>query len=84
MVFHNLVDVSDIFLLGGTEKGEAGARGRGGGFGFVLKMPGGGVLPRGGGTARGPGVSPGNWGGGGGAKFFFFGAEMSTKISAVH
>ena len=66
-----------FFLLRGGEGARSVSKGVGG-VGFLLKMPGGGVLAgerrRGG---RGVGrVSAGNWGGG----YFFFGAEMPTKL----
>ena len=65
------MDVSDIFkfvLL--VEGGVRGAR-KGGGFGFLLKIPGRGGSPRrGGGGAEGPGgCLRGMWGGR--AKYFY-------------
>ena len=49
-----LVDVSDIFYFScsGEESGAPGDR-DGGGVGFLLKIPGGGDLPGGGGRGRG-------------------------------
>ena len=75
-----LVDVSVIFYffrLGEAEGGVRGA-GRGGGIGFLLKMPGGGGgFSMTGGAGRVFAANWGNWLGVG--PNIFFGAKMSTK-----
>ena len=69
-----MVDVSDIFLLGGGERGVR-ATGRRVGVGFLLKIPGGG----------GEGGGRGGWEGvcrefgGGGVKFFFSGPKRTPR-----
>ena len=67
------------FLLGGGEGGVRGAR-RWRGFGFLLKIPGGGFSPERGGGPEGLGCLRG-FGGGGGLLFFFFGGKMPTKMN---
>ena len=72
-----------FFLLRGGEGGVRGDR-EGGGVGFLLKIPGGGVSQRGWEGARGPGgCLQGiwrNWGGGGGAKYFFSGPKCPPRF----
>ena len=65
-----------FFCLGRGEGGVRGAR-RGGGVGFLLKIPGGGVSRRGKGFPGG--LFGANWGIWGEGLNFFFGAETSTK-----
>ena len=77
-----LVDVLDIFYFFLLGEGEGGVRRdrEGGGVGFLLKIPGGGGLPRGGeGAGR---ESAGNSGelGGGGLNIFFRGRNARQVL----
>ena len=77
------MDVSDFFFFSAGE-GEGGVRDEmPGGVRFLLKIPGRGGCPGGGGAGEGVCSELGIFFGGG-AKYFFFGAEMSTEqIKAV-
>ena len=64
-------------------KGSLRRQERGGGS--LLIIPGGGGVSQVRGETNGAGrVSAGNWGGGGLTFFFFFGAEIPTKVGALH
>ena len=79
-----LVDASDILNVFPLGEGEQGVRGAdGGGFGFLLKIPKGGVLQDGRGGGAGGCLQQIGEFFGGGRLIVFFGAEMSTKLDCT-